>query len=287
MPRNDNRVRQALAFMVSRVDERGALGLADDTVADYPTYATAMALPIFRRNLGRPALADRMRDRLLATQYRRKGGWPETHPAFGAWGMGVDVQPPNPGHLDLSMTRHALEALIFERGDSVKAARTRALRFVDRLRSPSGGWFFSTVLTDKNKAGPDEPDSFRGYGTTTADAWLAYLAAGVPRDDERMQAAAAWLVKHHEVARVPGLPEDDPWAASMRYYYRAVSARVFSELDLKEAPVGRDWRQDVIEAFVKEQRPDGSFVSAGKLMKEDDPLIATGLVLQALGALRY
>jgi hypothetical protein len=288
VPRDENLVRRALAFIVSHIDEGGAVGLSDPNVADYPNYATALSLPLVRRNIDRPALADRLRDRLLSQQFKRATGWSERQAAYGAWGMGaVEVRPPNPGHLDLSMTRYVLESLIYEKGESVREARRRALIFLDRLRTPDGSYFFSTVMHDKNKAGPDDSGSWRGYGTTTADAVLALQAAGIDPKDERIAKAQAWLLANHRSDRVPGLDADGGWAQSMVFYYRATSAYVLPAMGALEAPVGTDWRKVLIKMFAREQLADGSFRNAGTLMKEDDPFIATGLALQALAGLRY
>jgi squalene-hopene/tetraprenyl-beta-curcumene cyclase len=290
VPRDENLVRRALAFLVSHVDEAGAIGLSEPGIVDYPNYATALTLPLVRRNIGPSALAERLRDRLLGQQFKRATGWPEKHPAYGAWGMGAgDVQPSQPGHLDLSTTRYVLEALAAERGKAPDAARTRALIFLARCASPGGGYFSSTVQPERNKAGPDGQGSWRGYGTCTADAILALRAAGVGAEDPRLQAAQEWLLGHHRLDRVPGLPEseDNGWALSLRYYYRAAAARALALMNATEAPAGSDWRLDMIAAFAKEQRPDGSFVNRGSQMKEDDPYVATALVLHALADLRY
>jgi hypothetical protein len=70
----------------------------------------------------------------------------------------------------------------------------------------------------------------------------------------------------------------------MLYYYLAASAEVFARLGVREAPAGHDWRKDLAEALVRRQQPDGSWKNPSFLMKEDDPLIATGLALRALVA---
>jgi len=49
---------------------------------------------------------------LRQQQFTEQNGWRPQDPAYGAWGMGgVPRTPPNTGHVDLSMTRHVLEAL--------------------------------------------------------------------------------------------------------------------------------------------------------------------------------
>lgn len=175
--------------------------------------------------------------------------------------------------MDLSMTRHALQAL--GPGDPVCA---RAEVFLRKCRNSDGGFVFSPVVVDANKAGRD-----RSYGTATADGILALLAIGAKPDDSRVRSALRWLVDHHRVDRVSGFPDGDrSWSQGMLYYYLAASAEVFHRLGVHEAPAGHDWRKEMNDILVKSQRPDGSWKNDGFLMKEDDPLIATSLALFAL-----
>lgn len=261
-------VERAVRFILAGVDPEGRLGMSDPSLPDYPNYATAMGRRVLLRT-GHKEAAGRMRDALLAQQLADDLGWPRDHPAYGSWGMGGPARrPPHPGHLDLSMTRHVLEAL-----DGGDAAR-RSLVFLDRCRNPDGGFLFSTVMEEKNKAGPAT-----SYGTATADGVLALLAAGVPASDERVVRAAAWLQQHHRVDRVPGF-SDDPeqtWDEAMRFYYQAAAARVFRRLKTVSP-----WRQEMDEALSRDQRADGSWTNSVFQMKEDDPLIATTLALRAL-----
>jgi hypothetical protein len=87
------------------------------------------------------------------------------------------------------------------------------------------------------------------------------------------------MLERHRVDRNPGL-EDGPMAAfgpAMRGYYRAVAADVFSRFG---GPDG--WREQIVEAVIKEQLSDGSWVSESALQKEDEPILATGFALLAL-----
>ena len=68
------------------------------------------------------------------------------------------------------------------------------------------------------------------------------------------------------------------FASAMRGDYRAGAAACFAAL---EGPPG--WRARLVRAVVAEQRPDGSFRNENALQKENDPLIATGFALMALG----
>ena len=109
-----NKVIQAVSFIQHHVDDEGALGRMDASLPDYPNYATALAL----KTLSRISLPNRLINvapmvaYLRRQQFTEENGWHPDDPAYGAWGMGGDVRtPPNAGHVDLSMTRHVLQAL--------------------------------------------------------------------------------------------------------------------------------------------------------------------------------
>ncbi len=268
-------VERALEFIRGHVDSEGALGRADPSLEDYPNYATALAVGA----LGNRPEVERMVACLRRQQFAEDLGWTPDHPAYGAWGMGGPPRrPPHTGHVDLSMTRHALEGLAaggLKPGDTAFA---RAATFLKRCQNPDGGFLFSTVIVDANKAGPS-----RSYGTATADGILSLAAIGAGPSDPRVKAALDWLSAHHRVDRVPGFPEDcaQDWATGMVHYYLAASARVFRRFG---GPP--DWKKGLTDALIRGQGTDGSFKNASFLMKEDDPLIATAFALQALVAAR-
>ena len=246
----------------------GAIGFAG-AVPDYPTYATALALSVFRQL--RPDEAAASEAWLLSQQFRSDGGWGE-HPALGGWGMGSRfvLEPPQAGHVDISMTRRVLESLP-DRFDGKDAA----LAFVRRCKGDDSGFFYSPVDLALNKGHTDRS----GYGTSTADGLLALLALGLPADDPEVAGAVAFLRSIHHVADNPGVTGGPkaPFAPAMRFSYRAGSSRVFSRLG---GPEG--WKKAVTDALVAEQNPDGSFANESNLQKEDDPLVATAFAIQAL-----
>lgn len=120
----------------------------------------------------------------------------------------------------------------------------KAKAFALRCRAEGGGYFFtpSPAWGHQNKAGPRT-----GYATATFDAWRVL---GRPAGAE------------------PPAPAPD-WREALFFYDAFVRAKV-SPSAAAAGPV------------LARQAPDGSFRNPRGLMKEDDPLIATGLALVAL-----
>ena len=288
--------RRAVEFIADHTDSGGAVGRSDPLLPDYPNYATSLAVTALRR-LGRQAGDDwiaSMTAHLRGQQFTEQNGWTEDHPVYGAWGMGGDRRtPPDTGHVDLSMTRHVLQALAAAEpaanSNGVGAPATvqrpafrKASVFVDRChhfgnaRATDGGFHFSTVILDANKAGEGE-NGFKSYGTATADGILSLLALGRGREGAGVRAAAEWLSSHHLPGQAPGFPKPSHhrWRRGLWYYYAAVSSEAFRRLGISPPHSTTDLPAQV-------QRPDGSFSNPENLVKEDDPLIATGLALRAL-----
>jgi hypothetical protein len=263
-------VERAFAFIRKNTDAAGALGTRDPNSADYPNYATALAVIAFSK--ARPNNWERdvapMVAQLRSQQFAEANGWKETDAPFGAWGMGGPIlRPPDAGHVDLSMTRCVLEALRAAGVSSSDPAIQRALVYLKRSQNKDGGFFFSAVNPEINKAG-DDVGGFKSYGTATADGILALRAAGISDSDSRIANAVKWLRNRHQSDRAPGFDAGprEAWASGLRFYYAGVVARALPDLTIS----------------LPEQAEDGSFRNANKMVKEDDPLIATTFAVQVL-----
>ncbi len=272
---------RALAFLDRHTDSAGALGRMDPLLEDYPNYSTALAiLSLCRaRPPGSEQAIARMAAYLRRQQFTEQNGWRRDDAPYGAWGMGGEPHvPPQPGHVDLSMTRHVLQALSAAGVPAVDPAFERARVFVERCQNfgpgADGGFFFSTVVLDANKAGQDG-GRYRSYGTATADGILSLLALGCPPQEARLEAARRWLVGQHQAAGVPGFIGEayHRWSPGLRFYYAAAATQAFRRLQI---------RPPLSVALEDEQRPDGSWSNAENLVKEDDPLIATAFAVRAL-----
>jgi hypothetical protein len=260
----------ALGFLNRNTNKEGAVGKMDPLLYDYPNYATALTVQALQR-ARRPA--GRLIDWLRTQQLTEEHGWKRDDPAYGAWGIGGEPRiAPNPGHVDLSMTRHVVQALAAAGVPASDPVFARARVFVQRCQNPDGGFFFSTVVLDANKAGQDGAQ-YRSYGTTTADGILALLALGTAPENDRVQAARRWLTAHDRPDGATGFAglAYQRWTAGLRFYYAAASAEVFGKRS-----------EDLSASLAATQRGDGSWRNTENLVKEDDPLIATAFAVMAL-----
>lgn len=224
---------------------RERIGRALDLLPiDGNEYPTyALSLSILAlRRFGRDAKD--LEARLRALQYTEQHGWMPDDPEYGGWDHG-QVPPKKAKWLrpDLSATAFACEAL---GGDE------KARRFALRCRAKDGGFFFTPnpEIAYQNKGGEG-----RAYATATCDA-LRILG-----DDAQ---GRAWLEKN------PGLAGlSDEWGAALFYYHAFARSCVAPSKDLRDAVLAR-------------QLADGSWKNLAALMKEDDPLIATGFALMVI-----
>ena len=263
-------VDRALEFIRKNTDAHGALGRMDETTADYPNYATALAVSAFvkaRRN-GWERDIEPMVAQLRNQQFSEMHGWTPDDPPYGAWGMGGTIhKPPEAGHVDLSMTRCVLEALRDAGVEATDSVMQRSLHYIERSQNADGGFYFSAVNLDTNKAGESD-GGIASYGTATADGVLALRAAGVSDTDPRVARAIQWLQKNHQPDRVPGFRSKprELWAAGLRFYYADAISRAVPGLPVQLLP----------------QDHDGSYRNPNNMVKEDDPLIASAFAVRTL-----
>jgi len=268
-------VERALGFIRKNTNADGALGRIDKTVSDYPNYATALAVIAIVKSKRAEFQKDivPMVTQLRTQQFSETNGWQRHDPPYGAWGMGGPIHhPPNAGHVDLSMTRYVLEALKASGVSSSDPVVTRALVYLKRSQNRHGGFYFSTVDPDINKAG-ENGEGFVSYGTATADGILALRASGLPNADPRIRNAIRWLRSHHRSDRAPGFEGTarQSWGTGLRFYYASVISKAVPDLPV-ELPA---------------QFPDNSFRNANTMVKEDDPLIATTFAVHAMCGTTY
>ena len=144
----------------------------------------------------------------------------------------------------------------FRRGRWIAAASARLLR--RPTRGPT--------------AAPPEP------------AVTGLLAAGVEADDVRIQAAVGWLERHYTLDFHPGAAERT--AGLYRYYFEFARAmtRLGKDELLDRQGVSHDWRAELSERLIQQQRSDGSWRNPGEspYLSEGHSFIVTSYALRTL-----
>ncbi len=295
---SSEQIKKGLDFIRSRCTD-GVLGHFNPIILDYPNYATAYALRIFK-HFDYPedqAIMDQMKTYLQGQQFTEQRGFILEHPAYGAWGFGEKfLDDGKHGHVDLSHTRRILQTLqLFDNQEDSSFSQSQ--HFLSLLQKnqtdtrlhptniPSdkikydGGFFASTATVSTNKGDIENQENpyYRSYATATADGLLALLAANVDSSDKRVQDAFQWLLNHPILDYPEGIPHDDPnqWHQVMFYYHLSVRAQAYRAMRHVDG-----WENDLVNILLDKQNTDGSFSNPmGAANKEDDPLIATALVV--------
>jgi hypothetical protein len=284
----------------------------------YPVYSAAGAVIV----LSDPSNAKDRRARdsrlefLRSRQLTEALDWQPVDVAYGGWGYASGLpRKPKPGEPvpalsepNLSATVFALEALCAAGcgpdDPAIRKARTFVLRCQnfaegsDRQdpKFDNGGFFFIPGDAVRNKAGVAGRDAqkrerFNSYGSASADGLRALLMCGAASDASRVKAAQRWLDTHFAPDIHPGAyAEDREFARQAPYYYYARSQSIAWTLlqvkeDTEREPIARR-AAALANELVKRQQTDGSWRNAAVDVREDDPLVATPLALEALSACR-
>ena len=107
-------VDRAVTFIKANTNADGVLGMMDETAADYPNYATALAVSamVKAKRTGYDRIIETMIEQLRLQHYRgTRMEKPKTRRLAGGEWAARPHSPPEAGHVDLSMTRYVLEAL--------------------------------------------------------------------------------------------------------------------------------------------------------------------------------
>ncbi len=281
-------VKNALEFIRSHTKD-GVLGLDDPDILEYPNYSTAYALRVLVKHGSREdsSVIRRMVEYLVSQQFTEQRGIALSHAAYGSWGLGeLRIPKGKVGHVDISHTRHILQALDeagYRSSDMFKKA-TRFLRLLQKHpshesspRNAYDGGFYFAPSSEDNKAGRDSLNVFRSYATPTCGGILSLLATGHTTTDEPVQTAVKWLEAHPSLEYPEGIPENDPdqWRKVLFFQHLSSRSETYRALNWKG-----DWRMEMAKLLVGRQAKDGSFSNPyGAPNKEDDPLLATAFVV--------
>jgi squalene-hopene/tetraprenyl-beta-curcumene cyclase len=300
-PRFDPTLSRALRFVTGSLEGHGGYdGLAAGGLGNYVASAVVMALA----STEDPAFADRLQEGvawLKRQQWDQSEGLAPQDDWFGGAGYGRGGRP------DLSNTQMFLDALQDAGVSPDDPAIQRALVFVSRTQnlpatnpagwaqsgsgdggfvySPAnGGESFASEAAGEGRHGERRPEgtprSLRSYGSMTYAGFKSLLYAGLTRDDPRVRAAFDWIRRHWTFDENPGLGQQ-----GLYYYFHAMArALLASQQAVIETADGasRRWREELVEALLARQRPDGTWVNAADRWEEGQADLVTVYSVLAL-----
>jgi len=274
----------------------GMLQMRDESISvrplAYPVYFAADVVSLLSNDAdaaSRQAWQAYLRNLQLSPEL----GWEAGDPRCGGWSY-AKARPQRPTVIEqlsplsepnISATVAALDALSHCDKSTTEGVRRRALAFVCRLQNRDGGFRF--VLDDfvRNKAGASERAdgvAFHSYGSATCDGLRGLLHCGLGWNDARVVKARRWLERNFNADSHPGQYSDErKYSREAVYYYYCRSLSVGVE---RFPSLVRDsaWLGEIASRLVARQRDDGAWSNPVVDVREDDPLVATPLALEAL-----
>ncbi len=217
---------------------------------------------------------------------------------YGGAGYGSSGRP------DLSNTQLMLEALYDAGVSPDEPAVQRALAFVSRTQnlsatnpadwaSDDGGFAYTPANGGESMASEaagegrrgelipaGNPRRLRSYGSMSYAGFKSLLYAGLSVDDPRVRAVFDWIRRHYTFDENPGMGPQG------HYYYMHAAARALRvaqqvRIETIEGEA-RNWREDLIDAIVERQRPDGTWVNVHPRWLEGEPALVTAYAILAL-----
>ena len=286
-------IERGFGFLDRGLAKRGTIASPDGTL-DFPTYAAALWLMAGRR-FGPDEQSQSRRqiviDYLLNAQVAKARGFEPDSPSYGGWDfLGRDDARAITTGTNMSITCYVVEALAGVRSQesgvrsqAIDLAMGLAKAYVLRCQQADGGFAFTcepASLNNKAAYRDEKLKQPRPYGTATCDGVRALVACGLKPTDEPVAKGLTWLANRPGLEIVPGfegLAAEFGWQRGLRYYYYASLSKVLPHLP------DRGVRTAALhEQLLSQQKPDGSWTNESDRMRENDPLVATPLALEAL-----
>jgi squalene-hopene/tetraprenyl-beta-curcumene cyclase len=211
-------------------------------------------------------------------------------------------------HSDMSNTYLSIEALKLSRhiaqddstGKQPELNWEAAIQFISRTQNlketndqPGIGNDGSVAyFPGDSKAGvrtlADGTKELRGYGSMSYAALLSMIYAELEEKDVRVVAVKKWLSKNFTVKENPGLATKENSALGQQglYYYYHVMAKglAAANVDKLQMKGGKevDWRNELSNAILSTQAPDGSWINKNSRWWESDPVLVTAYAVLTL-----
>ncbi len=211
-------------------------------------------------------------------------------------------------HSDLSNTYLSIEALRLSRhiaqddasGKQPELNWDAAIQFITRTQNLEETNDQPGISNDgsmnyfpgDSKAGhninPDGSKTLRGYGSMSYAGLLSMIYAELDEKDVRVTSVKKWLAENYTVKENPGLAtKEDPALGQQGLYYyyhvmaKGLAAANIDKLTLKDGKKV-DWRNDLANQILTDQREDGSWVNKNSRWWESDPVLVTAYAVLTL-----
>ncbi|RMG19052.1 MAG: hypothetical protein D6731_00440 [Planctomycetota bacterium] len=295
---------RAVAYLLAHQQADGSFTKQRSGLSTYRTALAISALSALDKAKYR-AQIDKAVAWLKSDQFDEEEGVEKANPHYGGFGYDKGGKKPD---ADMSNTLMALSALRDAGVSTDDPVYQRALEFLRRSQNNSetnpgvgglrpkndGGFIYDPGLSRNKSSMTENPDgtrSFESYASMTYGGLMSLLYAGVDREDPRVKAALRWISKHYTLEENYGLGirAKEPKKAAQQglYYYYYVFAKCMAavgEPTIATATGERRWADDLVAALAARQREDGSFRNENSRWWEQDPVLCTSYVLNALDA---
>ncbi|MEI6130278.1 MAG: prenyltransferase/squalene oxidase repeat-containing protein, partial [Planctomycetota bacterium] len=277
-----------LHWLLTKQNEDGSFG---EMVLNYTTSVVTGALARWNDPAAKPAI-DKAQKFILKCQFLEANSYQSSDRDYGAMGYGGTSSQ----RADLSNTSFALQALKESGLPQDHEAFVKALVFLQRTQNLTAVNDFSGKVPDPDNQGklinatsgddggacyypgnsaagytvlPDGKSIPRSYGSMTYALLKAYTLCGLKSDDQRVQAAVAWIKANWTLAENPGA--DPALGEKVKYqglfYYFMVIAQALDLAAVKEVtatgkdgkPENLDWRKALRAHLESMQQPNGAW----------------------------
>ena len=206
---------------------------------DFSAYDFALVILAFSATQQRETYLERMQfavQRLEQLQIRsEKGASPESD---GGWGYGR-MSVADGAHMHYVIYALYTAGLWGAKAD--EETLRRAEQWVRSVQHSSGGWNYNLI---------ESPWAEGPYGSMTATGLMALKMLGATPADEAYLRGMEWIDKRYTVANNPG-------SFNWHYYYLLAIQRAMDAPPKQAALMGRNWYDDMANAFAALQMPDG------------------------------
>ena len=281
-------VRKGLDYLLGFRRDTGGIHTNDSAIGNYETAIALLALAACNKDGRFDKEIEGAEAFLKGLQWDESEGLTPADVNYGGAGYGKKGRP------DLSNTAFLIEALRNAGAEADDPAIQRALVFVSRTqnlpgpynelphpeKNPDGGFYYTPANGGESMAGTTPEGGLRSYASMTYAGLKSMIFAGLDKDDPRVKAALEWLMKHYTFDENPGMGD------SGLYYYYHTMAKALDVLGDETFTDSKGrvhaWRDELADAVITRQQPDGSWVNANARWMENDPNLVTAYALMAL-----